>query len=110
MVHAITTLEELRSETEHEKNKNKLIVIDFFATWCGPCVRIAPKIEEWSTGDFKDNVVFLKCDVDQAEAVSQEYNIEAMPTFVFIKNGKEVHRLVGANVDQLKADIDSRSK
>ena len=82
----------------------------FLFSWCGPCLRIAPKIEDWSTGDFKDSVVFLKVDVDQAEAVSQQYDVEAMPTFVFIKNGKEIHRVVGANVDQLKADIDSKSK
>ncbi len=85
-------------------------VFVFSIRWCGPCVRIAPKIEDWSNGDFKDQVVFLKCDVDQAEAVSQEYNIEAMPTFVFFKDGKEIHRVVGANVDQLKADIESKSK
>ncbi|CAF1081669.1 unnamed protein product [Adineta ricciae] len=106
MVHAITTIEELQAEFTSDKNKGKLIVLDFFATWCGPCLRIAPKIEDWSSGDYKDNVVFLKCDVDQAEAVSQEFNVEAMPTFVFFKDGKEVHRVVGANVDQLKADID----
>ena len=77
--------------------------------WCGPCVRIAPKIEDWSSKDFKDKVIFLKCDVDQAEAVSQQYSVEAMPTFVFFKNGKEIHRVVGANVDQLLADIKSHS-
>ncbi|CAF2634034.1 unnamed protein product [Rotaria sp. Silwood2] len=110
MVHAITSLEELQAVIKNEKNKGKLIVLDFFATWCGPCVRVAPKIEDWSTGEFKDKVVFLKCDVDQAEAVSQEYNIEAMPTFVFIKDEKEIHRIVGANVEQLKADIESKSK
>ena len=76
--------------------------------WCGPCVRIAPKIEDWSKGDFKDTVVFLKCDVDQADALSQEYKIEAMPTFVFFKDGQEVHRVVGANTEQLKSDIESR--
>lgn len=81
-----------------------------FIRWCGPCVRIAPKIEDWSTGEFKERVIFLKCDVDQAESVSQEYKIEAMPTFVFFKDGKEVHRMVGANVDQLKTDIENRSK
>ena len=59
---------------------------------------------------MKDSVVFLKCDVDQSEAVSQQYNIEAMPTFVFFKDGQEIHRVVGANPDQLKNDIDSKSK
>ena len=91
-------------------SKKKKMFFLLAIRWCGPCVRIAPKIEDWSAGEFKDTVVFLKCDVDQAEAVSQEYNIEAMPTFVFFKDGKEIHRIVGANVDQLKADIESKSK
>jgi thioredoxin 1 len=81
----------------------------FHIRWCGPCLRIAPKIEDWSGGDFKDKVVFLKCDVDQAEAVSQEYNVEAMPTFVFFKDGKEIFRVVGANIDSLKEGIDKYS-
>ena len=127
MVHEVASVDELQAELQNEKNKGKLIVLDFFATyvdifsnfiriyfrsisWCGPCVRIAPKIDDWSKGDYKDRVIFLKCDVDKAEAVSQEYNIEAMPTFVFFKDGKEIHRIVGANVDQLKADIESKSK
>jgi len=42
--------------------------------------------------------------------LSQEFNIEAMPTFIFFKNGKEIHRVVGANPDQLKADIENKSK
>ncbi|CAF3092505.1 unnamed protein product [Rotaria socialis] len=109
MVQTISSIEDLQTELQNEKNNDKLIVLDFFATWCGPCVRVKPKIEDWSNNEFKDSVVFLKCDVDQAEAVSQEYNIEAMPTFVFFKNGKEIHRVVGANVEQLKADIASRS-
>ena len=66
----------------------KLIVIDFFATWCGPCKMIAPKLEQMDKD--MDNVVFLKVDVDEAEDVAQEYNISAMPTFVFLKNGQKV--------------------
>ncbi|CAF0742153.1 unnamed protein product [Rotaria sp. Silwood1] len=109
MVHAVTSSEELKKEINDEKNKDKLIVIDFFATWCGPCVRIAPKIEDWSTGDFKD-VLFLKCDVDQVEELSTEYKVEAMPTFVFIKNGEEIHRIVGASIDQIQSGIESHRK
>ena len=63
-------------------------MIDFFATWCGPCKMIAPKIEQMA-GEMA-NVVFLKVDVDEAEDVAQEYNISAMPTFVFLKNGQKV--------------------
>ncbi len=127
MVQIIKTLEELQAELESEKNKGKLILLDFFATyvnilvffkknfififirWCGPCARIEPKIKDWSTGDFKDSVVFLKCDVDESEAVATEYNIESMPTFVFFKEGKEIHRVVGGNVEKLKSAIESKT-
>ncbi len=78
--------------------------------WCGPCVRIAPKIDDWSTGDFKDTVIFLKCDVDEAEAVSQQYDVEAMPTFVFFRDGKEITRVVGGDPEKLKAEIESKLK
>lgn len=68
---------------------DKLVVVDFFATWCGPCKMIAPKVEEMEA-EFKDTVVFLKVDVDEAEDAAMEYNITAMPTFLFIKNNKKV--------------------
>jgi len=63
-------------------------VIDFFATWCGPCKMIAPPIEEMSK--TLENVVFLKVDVDEAEAAAQEFNISAMPTFIFMKSNAKV--------------------
>merc|ERR1712223_1384451 len=74
--------------------------IDFFATWCGPCKMIAPKLEEWSAS--MPNVVFLKVDVDEAEDVAAEYSIQAMPTFIFMKNKAKVGDLCGANADKLK--------
>ena len=77
----------------------KLVVIDFFATWCGPCKMISPKIEAMA-GEMS-NVVFLKVDVDEAEDVKEEYNISAMPTFIFLKNGQKVANLMGANADKL---------
>ncbi len=66
----------------------KLVVIDFFATWCGPCKMIAPKVEEMD--EDMDDVAFLKVDVDDAEGIAEEYQIKAMPTFVLIKNKKKV--------------------
>ena len=54
-------------------------------------------------------MVFLKVDVDAAEEISEKYEIESMPTFVFFKKGKEVHRVVGANPTELKAAIDKHT-
>ena len=67
---------------------DKLVVVDFFATWCPPCKMIAPRIEEWEAE--MSNVKFLKVDVDEAEDVAAHYQISAMPTFIFIKNKQKV--------------------
>ena len=83
-----------------------LVIVDFFATWCGPCKAIAPKIEEMANGEFSD-LKFLKVDIDELEELAVEYNITAMPTFKFIKSGKEVDELVGANVEKLIEKINT---
>ena len=80
-----------------------LIVIDFFATWCPPCQAIAPTVEAMSK-EFT-SVLFLKVDVDENREAVQEYNIEAMPTFVFIKGGQTVDTMRGADKDQLRSLI-----
>merc|ERR1712061_411490 len=98
MVHEVPDMDDFKSQLSAAGSK--LVVVDFHATWCGPCKMIAPHIVEM---DGKmDNVVFLKVDVDEAEDVAGEYNISAMPTFVFIKDGKKIDDLMGANVDKLK--------
>merc|ERR1712150_238949 len=106
MVHKIGSLDELNSQLASAGDK--LVVIDFFATWCGPCKMIAPKLEEWSAS--MPNVVFLKVDVDEAEDVAAEYSIQAMPTFIFMKNKSKVGDLCGANADKLKELITTHAK
>nr|ACA60746.1 thioredoxin 1 [Penaeus vannamei] len=78
---------------------NKLVVIDFYATWCGPCKMIAPKLEELSQS--MSDVVFLKVDVDECEDIAQDNQIACMPTFLFMKNGQKLDSLSGANYDKL---------
>jgi len=80
---------------------SKLVVIDFFATWCGPCKMIAPVLEKMSE-EMKDHVVFLKVDVDESEDLAAEYSVQAMPTFVLLKNGSKVDSFSGANEAKLK--------
>ncbi|TFJ87588.1 hypothetical protein NSK_000939 [Nannochloropsis salina CCMP1776] len=78
---------------------NKAVIVDFFATWCGPCKVIAPYFEELST-KFPD-VVFIKVDVDENEEVAAFAGISAMPTFQVYKDGKKVGELMGAAKDKL---------
>ncbi|KYN44617.1 Thioredoxin-2, partial [Trachymyrmex septentrionalis] len=75
-------------ETKLKDAGNNLVVIDFFAVWCGPCKMIGPLIEELSKEML--DVVFLKIDVDECEDIAAKYEITSMPTFVFIKEGKVV--------------------
>uniref|UniRef100_A0A7N8X6T2 Thioredoxin n=1 Tax=Mastacembelus armatus TaxID=205130 RepID=A0A7N8X6T2_9TELE len=80
---------------------DKLVVVDFSATWCGPCKKIAPEYEDLSKKPENKNVVFLKVDVDEAEDVSTDCGISCMPTFHFYKNGKKVDEFSGANLTTL---------
>jgi len=82
---------------------SNLTVIDFHATWCGPCHAIAPKFEALSK-EFT-SVQFLKCDVDAATDVARKYTVSAMPTFVFIKNSQKIDQVRGADPRSLEATI-----
>lgn len=74
-------------------NQNNLVVIDFFATWCGPCRMMAPIFEDVSKE--KGEVSFFKVDVDESPNVAKQFGVMSIPTLVALKNGKEVDRNVG---------------
>ncbi|KAB1227824.1 Thioredoxin H2 [Morella rubra] len=80
------------------------MVIDFTASWCGPCRFMEPTVEAMAS-KFT-NVGFSKIDVDVLLDVAQEFQVEAMPTFVLLKKGKEVDRVVGAKKDELEKKIE----
>ncbi|CAO1631486.1 unnamed protein product [Parajaminaea phylloscopi] len=83
---------------------SKLVVVDFTASWCGPCRMIAPVFEELASKNA--GVVFLKVDVDENREVAQAYSVSAMPTFLFIRNKSVLEQLRGANASQLRALVD----
>ena len=83
---------------------DRLVVVDFYATWCGPCKMISPRVEAFS--NEYTNVVFLKVDVDQNEDTAADCEISAMPTFLFFKNGAKKETVVGADERKLKAKIE----
>mmetsp|Transcript_29712 Transcript_29712/g.48324 ORF Transcript_29712/g.48324 Transcript_29712/m.48324 type:complete len:181 (-) Transcript_29712:113-655(-) len=83
---------------------DKLIVIDFTAVWCGPCQMIAPAYEQFS--EEYDNVIFLKCDVDENKETTTKFGVTAMPTFIFLRRGEQVNSFSGASAARLKQAID----
>ncbi|CAI5442271.1 unnamed protein product [Caenorhabditis angaria] len=76
-----------------EKNVDKVVILDFYATWCGPCKAIAPMYKKLSIE--YPNIVFLKIDVDECEDICTKYDVKLMPTFVFLKNGEQIDLLEG---------------
>lgn len=85
----------------------KTVVIDFWATWCGPCMRLAPVIDELAQ-EYADRVVIGKYNVDEESELSGQYRIMSIPTILFFKNGEQVRdlRMAGPTKDQLKANIE----
>ena len=71
------------------------VVLDFYATWCGPCTKIAPIIEELAA-EFDGKIAVGKCDVDENDEIAAQYGIRNIPTVLFIKDGQVVDKHVGA--------------
>ncbi|GKU97070.1 hypothetical protein SLE2022_279210 [Rubroshorea leprosula] len=86
------------------KESPKLMVIDFAASWCGPCKFMEPAVHAMAN-KFTE-VEFIKIDVDELPDVAQEFGVQAMPTFLLVKKGKEVDRVVGAQKDELERKIE----
>ena len=76
-------------------NTDMPVMVDFWATWCGPCRALAPVIEELA-GEYAGKAVIGKCDVDDCDELPVKYGIRSIPTLLFFKNGELVDRLVGA--------------
>jgi len=96
------------ADFEREVLKSDLpVVVDFFADWCGPCVRMAPIIEEIAQ-EFAGKVKVCKLDVVASNATATKYNILSIPTLIFFKNGQVVERSVGAlTKDQLRTKLNA---
>ena len=73
----------------------KLVIVDFWATWCGPCRMLSPLLDEVEE-EMADKIEVVKVNVDDAEEVAMRYRIMSIPTLIFFKNGQMVDRSVGA--------------
>lgn len=98
-LHTVTSLGEFEKVL-----KSELVIVDFFAEWCGPCKVISPFVETLQS-DYSQ-VLFAKVDVDQGKDIAAKYTVASMPTFVYFHKGKEVNRVVGADRAGITTGLD----
>ena len=89
---------------ESLKDGEQPLVVDFWATWCGPCRMLAPVISELAE-EYNGRIVVGKCDVEVCEDLALEFGIRNIPTIIFIKNGQVIDKIVGA---QSKAKLQEK--
>jgi thioredoxin 1 len=102
-MHEITELEKFNSVLL----ENKYVVVDFFATWCGPCKAIKPFFIELSTNEKYKNVYFCIVDIDKAPEIASTCDVSSLPTFLFYKDSENVDELIGANKTELQKKLDN---
>ena len=87
----------------------KLVIVDFWATWCGPCRMLSPLLDEVEE-EMADKITVVKVNVDDADEIAMRYRIMSIPTLLFFKNGQLVDKSVGAMpksslVDKINANL-----
>ena len=85
------------------------MIVDFWATWCGPCRMISPILDELEE-ELKDQITVVKVNVDDADEIAAQYRIMSIPTLLFVKNGQIVDKTVGAMpkpalLEKIKANL-----
>ncbi len=85
-------------------NSNKTVLVDFFATWCGPCKMIAPILQE-VRDEMGDDIIIGKVDVDDNFDIARSYGIMSVPTLLVFKNGEETLRSIGFQPKQAILDM-----
>ena len=103
----VCDMTELTKENFAKETANGLIVVDFWATWCGPCRILSPTVDEIAD-EYADRITVAKCNVDDAEEIAMQYRIMSIPTLLFFKGGEVVDKRVGVvSKDEIVSIINS---
>ena len=106
---SVGSVHSVHSKAEFDKlvssaRAKQLVVVDFAASWCGPCQQIAPKFAAMAAA--MPHVRFLKVDVDECKDLSQQFGVQSMPTFKLLRGGKEVGEMKGADEGALREKVE----
>ena len=93
-----------------KEHKSKLIILDFYTDWCGPCKALAPKLEELTTTDTNVKVFKADADDDNLESLTAFYKISSLPTLIFFRDEKVVDHFSGANIQRIKEVVEKFSE
>lgn len=88
-------------------NKENVVLVDFFATWCGPCKMLSPVIDELAE-EAEDGLDIYKVDIDESRDLAMEYGVRSVPTMIIFKNGEIKDTMIGAlPKENIKENLDS---
>ena len=98
----------LNNDNFNSSVETGVCVVDFFATWCGPCKMLAPVFEQ-AGEEMKNDATFLKVDIDQALDIARKYAITTVPTMMIFKDGEVVDKMIGfLPKEHIKAKIEAQ--
>ena len=95
---------EITDATFDSETKEGLVLVDFWATWCGPCKMIAPVLEELA-GDYDGKANILKLDVDENPSTAAKFEVMSIPTLILFKDGEPVDKVVGFQPKENLAEV-----